>query len=411
MKLIIMVAAMFGALATSAQTAADFTLVPAAAITLSPGQKITMAIEWVDGNGKMHTELNDPNPLWRINGHEVRDLQSDDGNFTFKSLEMRSGVYTAPVAAPKKNPVMVTVEFHPSNVPGETAIVILQCVVTIADAYKVEGDIDMNASLTGMDIRMHIEDHVRYTVLNNGTAMLEPVNGRGTLHVKIVNGIMVQKDGALGKYTAPMEYDIPVLISIDDPGGDRSSSATVYVTTFSSPTNDETYEISSGSAATPFKENFINSVLKVIFMKDAGTAAHENQQNARDNMAWAERMQALRNKPQSEWTEQDKKDYAQMQALKQKLGSSTNSQNPFSNIPIDDKGSTVGNNNGKLTTYGAQNTKHQVPASAMGDGMGTMNFHCTFNPQASTVLELSKEDSDMAGVQHAKIHLVVKKEK
>jgi hypothetical protein len=355
----------------------------------------------------MHTDLNDPNPLWNINGHDLMHLQSDDGNFKFNSLEMRSGVYTAPAAAPKKNPVMVTVKFHLNNFSGETVMVILQCAVTIADAYKVEGDIDMNASLTGMNIRMHIDDQVRYTVLNNGTAMLEPVNGKGTLHVKIVNGIMVQKDGALGKYTAPMEYDIPVLISIDHPGS-QGSPATIYLTTFSSPSNDETYEISSGSAATPFKENFINSVLKVIFMKDAKSAAHENQQNARDNIAWAERMQALRNKPQSQWTEQDKKDYAQLQALQQKMGAY---QSSFSNIPVDNQGSTVGNNNGKLTQQGAQNARNQVPASAMGNGMGTMNFPCTFNPQASTVLELNKEGSDMAGVQHAKIHLVVKKEK
>lgn len=412
MKLnIILVCLLIAAINAKSQTAADYVLVPGAAITVSPGQKINMAIQWVDSLGNIQTQLNDPNPVWKVNGHEVLHLQSDDGSFTFNSLEMRSGTYTAPAAAPKKNPVIVTVSFHPTNKPGETEIVMLQCAITIADAYKIQGDIDLNSSTTGMDIRMHIDDQVRYTLLNNGAAMLEPVNGKGTLHVKIVDKIMVQKDGALGKYVSPLEYDIPVLISIDHAGGSQSSPATFYFSTFSSPNNDEMYELTSGTAATPFKENFINSVLKVVFMKDAAAAAHENQKSGEETKAWAERMQTLRNKPQSQWTEQDKKDFAQLQALQQKLGSSANSQNHFSNVPVDDKGNTVGNNNGKLTTYGVQNTTHQVPASAMGNGMGAMNFKCTFNPQSSTVLELNKEDSDMAGVQHGKIHLEVKKNK
>jgi len=262
-----------------------------------------------------------------------------------------------------------------------------------------------------MDVHVHIDDHVRYTLLNNGTAMLEPVNGKGTLHMKVEKGIMFQKDGAIGNYKTPMEYNIPVLISIDQPNGDKTSPATFYVNSFSSPDNNETYIVSAGAAVETLKQNFINGTLYTVFFKDVAAAIHEKQANGQENIAWAERMQALRNKPQSQWTEQDKKDFAEMLALKQKLGASTNTQNPFSNIPIDDKGSTVGSNNGQLTASGVQNARHQVPVSAMGNGAGNFNFHCTFNPQASTVLEIDKEDSDMAGVQHAKIHLVVKKEK
>jgi hypothetical protein len=406
--LIILIAFIVGAIPTFGQTAADYLLKPGYAITVSPGQKVAMAVVFVDSTGTMHDGIDDPSPVWNINGHDLLHLQSDDGNFKANGLDLQSGTYTAPATMPKNNPVMVSVRFHASTKPGSTEMVTMQCAVTVADAYKIEGDIDMDASVTGMNISMHIDDQVRYTILNNGAAMLEPVNGKGSLHVKIVNKIMVQKDGAFGTYKSPMEYDIPVLISIDHADGGKSSPATMYFKTFSSPNNDETYQLTSGTASTPFKENFINSVLMVVFMKDARNAVNENRETGHDNVAWAERMQALRNKPQSEWTEQDKKDFAQLQALKQKMGANPNS---FSNIPVDDKGNTVDNNNGKLTSQGVTKEQHQVPASATGNGMGMMNFHCTFNPQASTVLEINKEDSDMAGMQHAKIHLTVKKER
>jgi hypothetical protein len=412
MKVIITFVILLCGVVAFAQTADDYKLLPGPAITLSPGQQQTFIIQWVDSNLMVHSGTVDQGLVWTVNGRGAAELQSSDGNIKFANgVDLQQCIYTAPASMPKQNPITLNVRFHTKGAREGTEIVILQCAITIADAYKIQGDISLNSSMTGMDISMHIDDQVRYTILSNGAATLEPVNGKGTLHVKIADKIMVRKDGALGKYVSPIEYDIPVLISIDHANGNQSSPATFYISTFSSPNNDETYELTSGTAATPYKQNFINSVLKVIFMKDAMSAAHQNQQTAQDNIAWAERMQALRNKPQSEWTEQDKKDIAQMQALQQKLGASTNTQNPFSNVPVDDKGNTVGDNNGKLTTSGVQNTTHQVPASAMGNGMATMNFKCTFNPQASTVLELNKEDSDMAGVQHAKIHLMVKKEK
>lgn len=405
MKLIITFVILLCSIFASAQTVDDYSLLPGAATTLSPGQKISITIQRTE-KGITRLGAMDPSPVWTINGHDLLHLQNSDGNINFKDADFSNAIYTAPATMPKTNPAMVVVKFHPTGLPEDKSIVILQCAITIADAYKIEGDISLNSSLTGMDIRLHIDDQVRYTVLANGAGILEPVNGKGSLHVKVVNDIMVQKDGAFGKYTSPMEYDIPVLISIDHPSGSQSSPATFYLKTFSSPDNDETYTLSSGSASTPFKENFINSVMMAIFMEDAKTAVHENRQNAQDNIAWAQRMQALRSKPQSEWTEQDKKDIAQMQALQQKLGSSANTQNPFSNAALD--GGTVGNNSGKLT---AQNTRHQAPASTMGNGAGALNISCTFNPQSSTVLQLNKEGSDMAGVQHAKIHLTVKKEK
>jgi len=126
---------LFGAFASFAQSAENYALLPGYTATLSPGQKMELSIQWTDPHGKNNIGGADLNPLWQVNGHSLAQLESSDGDIS-NSLIMAKIVYTAPATVPKKNPVIVTVTFHPTGKIDEKAIVILQCAITIADAYK-----------------------------------------------------------------------------------------------------------------------------------------------------------------------------------------------------------------------------------------------------------------------------------
>ncbi|MGH2563257.1 MAG: hypothetical protein ACRDE5_02010, partial [Ginsengibacter sp.] len=343
-----------------------------------------------------HMGTIDNSDVWTINGHDLNHLTSSDGTLkTASPLNFSEMNYTAPSALPAKNPVTITVRFHPDPLGKE--IVILQCAVTIVDAYKVSGDVILTSDLTGMDMKLHIEDFVRYTVLNNGAAILEPLNGKGTLRVKVEKDIMLNKNGGLGKYISPMEFDMPVLISIDKQGS-KTGAATFYFKSFSSPDNDETYLMTSGAASQQVKQNYVNHTVFNVFFKDIQKAMTENISNGQATIEWANRMKAIQNKPRDQLTEQDKKDIAQLRALQQKTGK----ENPFGNVPIGD-GMKVGGN------YSTADLNRQAPAMAVGNGAGELNVPCTFNPVAKTVLEVNKEGSDPGNVNHVIIHIKIEK--
>ncbi|MBS1919288.1 MAG: hypothetical protein JST17_03440 [Bacteroidetes bacterium] len=384
----------------TAQETEDYQLVPGATATVNKGASFNLSIIRIDKNA--HLQLGDlqNSEVWTINGHDLLHLTATDGKLKTDGLNFSKATYTAPTTIPEKNPVIIQVRF-PTK-PGGKEVTILQCAVTITDAYKISGDIILTSSITGMDIKLHIEEYVNYTPLSNGAAMLDPVNGKGTLHVKVENGIMVNKNGALGKYQSPMEFDMPVLISIDKQG-DKPGPATFYFKSFSSPDNNETYLLTSGSASQKITQNYINQTVLNVFNQEAFTAAKQNISSGYQTIDWANRMKAIQNKKPNQLTAQDKKDIAQMQALKQKMGNNGQSNNPFANVSLLDS-EKVG------TNYQNGNLNRTTPVMAVGNGAGELNISCHFNPSATTVLELNKEGDDLGNVNHVSIKIKIEKE-
>ncbi len=374
---------------SKAQTANDYVLIPGNTIILRVNTKMNFAIKWIDNPGSLHEGTADitQTPEWMLNGNSENE-NSNDGNLK-NDLNSEKAVYTAPAKVPAKNPVAVSVRFHPSE--SDKSIVTLICNVTIVDAqYKVtfEGEI---TGPEGMHYKLSGESYTNLKPFADGTFGLMPAdNSRAML-------MTVSDAGIPGKMwlVSPKNYYVPFVMNVGNISNATSVPAKISIESLS-PT--EMY------SSKPLPENFkfagagiqklynsMTSMFSGIFYPVAVKAGFENGQQSADDMAFIQRLKQHENDPNYLKTAQGKSDLSQMQKMMQNQGRGNLYRSNMATEP------------GNITSYnkafvqGMQATQTDPAAYSNGNTNtpevlgGMFHFDGTFNSKNSTAMEITKQ--------------------
>lgn len=201
-------------LMAQAQRPSDYFLIPDSKnkITLETNGELNLSLNYVDSTGAIHKADLQKIPFeWKVNGQAINNLQAEDGSLTL--LEHNKAIYTAPFLTPAKNPVDISVMLigltNKTNRTLHTKVYIKESV------YKITMDAAQTLPAAGQDIELHGECKTILRANPDGTYFLEPLDNTRNIQIKVMKGIVADKEGSSQILTAPFSYTIPFLFSID----------------------------------------------------------------------------------------------------------------------------------------------------------------------------------------------------
>ncbi len=334
-----------------AQDNGGYVLFPGPAKTLAPGQKLTLYLERVNTDGSFAGAPGIEVIKWTINGHAKQIAKTPAEGDLSIDLTLSKATYTAPAAAPDKNPVAIAVT---ARAPGESkATMILICNVTILNAdYKVTAEFEATGP-QGIHYKYKGESYTDLKGLADGTYMLAPVDKTQQMDLTIEDAAMTSHSTFVG----PKEYKIPFLFTIDkmNPKQLAPTHATILFNTICPQKGKVewifhgdadvryTCDIDNGSityspgttqvipslAGNPFAMNGATNL--DIFQYFGPTQVIQNAStniaNSSDLIEFSKRMMAHQNDPAYFKTAQGKADLQRMQAMQKQLGNNSGPKN------------------------------------------------------------------------------------
>ena len=383
-------------LRVQAQSAQDYTLSAGSNLTLPIGGSVSLNI-------LKFTKAGDPapandigigatNPVWLLNG-QTGGTNSGEGEL-HTDLTFLKSTYTAPMQVPVRNPVAVSVTFHPND--GSNSVVTLVCNITVVDAaYKVT----LNGELTGPHGLHFLLSGVSYTNLKSfadGTASLMPVDGTKNMRIK------VSFAGVPGKMVLvnPMQYDIPFVISVGNFRATGTAPAKISIESLSPVSGGsflaENYMTPVGIRPFP---GYITQIFNSYFYKNAVSTALENGDKASADRSFVERLKSHQNDPAYLHSAQGKADLQAMQKLMQQQGVGTM-------YTSGEKRPVNATDYSTAFVKGIQGTQQDPSAYAAPPGMNTpsvmggfLHFEGTFNHNSAAALTVSEETTPAAGLK------------
>ncbi len=383
-------------LGAQAQSAQDYSLSAGSNLTLPIGGSATLNILKFSAAGDPAPAndlgLGATNPVWMLNG-QTGGTNSGEGEL-HTDLTFLKSTYTAPMQVPARNPVAVSVTFHPSD--GSNSVVTLVCNITIVDAaYKVT----LNGELTGPKGLHFLLSGVSYTNLKSfadGTASLMPVDGTKNMQIK------VSFAGVPGKMVLvnPMQYDIPFVISVGNLKATGTAPAKISIEALS-PVSGGVYQAEyymTPGGIKPFP-GYITHIFTSYFYKNTVSTDLDNADKASADRSFVERLKSHQNDPAYLHSAQGKADLQAMQKLMQQQGVGT-------------MYASGGNRPANASDYsaafvkGIQGTQQDPSAYATPPGMNTpsvmgglLHFEGTFNQHSGSALSVSEETTPAAGLK------------
>lgn len=440
-------------LTVQAQGNDGYTLLPGSAKTLPPGGQMTLYVKYITADGTPTDPIANDVVSWNVNGHAVNALAPTDGDLS-TDLTLTKATYTAPAAAPEKNPIAISVTLKSRTGKGQ---IILVCNVTVLKAqYKISMDAENTISSAGKDIKLHGECYANLKALPDGTFMLEPVDKTRNMNVTVEKGEMVNADGASGRLITPLQYTFPFLFSIGKMAkGASTAPATVYLNTtspqkgivnwlYTTPkgTVNITVDIDKGTMTTsppgqtvqliPEGTNNMYALdgvtnLNLLFDLMGGNPnlaiqnANQNIANSQDQMAFAKRMQAHMNDPNYFKTAQGKADLQRMQSMNQQIGGNiVNSSSTTKNIDADIAQKAKNDPNyvgsaqfqsdigkSKLSSIADKGIYQKDAMAQVAPGTATTRIEGSFNAKSGTAFTGNLESS--VGPMNTSIKITVEK--
>jgi hypothetical protein len=387
-----------------AQSVYDYVLTPISA-TLQPGETLTLHIKKFDSTGDLPKTANDLNigsegtPLWNLNG----STNSSPSNGVLRpDLTFLTATYTAPAAAPAKNPVAVSVQFHPPGNP-KSAVTLVTNIRIVSTKYKVT----LHAEIAGPKGLHYLVDGVSYRDLHSyadGTCALVSYDGSKNMH------LTVSAAGVPGKMwlVNPLEYDIPLVINT---GNISKGPAAAKVSIESlSPTHmggysAENYQTPAGIMGFPGN---ISHNFQSVFYEIAVSSAKETGSQARADLSFINRLKAHKGDASYFKTSQGRSDMQQMQKYMEAHGQGdlfSHMQQPSSK-PSAYSEAFVKGMQGTQTHPGAKGTPAAMSTPTVINGI--LHLPGTFNPKSKTPLRILEEASPGGGLEG---NLVLKVEK
>lgn len=336
----------------SAQGNDGYFLIPGPQVTLPPGGQVTMYVKYAQPDGTPLDISDDDIVEWNVNGHALNALAPADGKMLFGDLILSKATYVAPSGVPEKNPIAISIKLKSRTGKGVT---ILVCNVTILKAqYKITMDAESTNEQAGGDIKLHGECYANLRALNDGTFMLEPVDKTRNMNVTVTKAFTINADGVVCRLITPLQYVFPFLFTIGKMDKNASGGHAVFylnttapqsgivkwITTSSDGSVTNITDIDKGTITyiSPIGEQTIQPIpggmmyamdnmtnLNVLtgLMVDPQLImqnVNQNITNAKDKMAFAQRLQAHENDPAYFKTAQGKADLQRAQASYQQLG-------------------------------------------------------------------------------------------
>ncbi|MDE3213392.1 MAG: hypothetical protein KGM98_09165 [Bacteroidota bacterium] len=388
----------------SSQSVPEYVLVPASA-TLQPGESVKLQVKKLDSATNLPLGPNDLNigsettPYWYLNGSV--SAPPTDGKLA-PDLSFLNAKYIAPGTAPRKNPVAVSVQFHPPDNPK--SLLTLVCNIRIVTAsYKVT----LHGEITGPKGIHFLVNGVSYRNLHSyadGTYALLSYDGSKNMH------LTVSAAGVPGKMwlVSPLEYDIPVVINI---GNIKKGPAPAKVSIESfSPTQmggytAEDYWTPGGIMNFP---GYISHTFTPVFYQIAVNSAKETKNQAVADMGFLQRLKAHEGDAAYLRSAQGRADLQKMQQYMEAHGRGdlfSHMQHPSS------KPSAYS----EAFVKGMQGTQTHPGSYGPPPGMNTPNvmnglLHLpgTFNPKSGNSMTIFEEASPGGGLQGT---LIVKVQK
>ncbi len=375
---------------TKANSLESYFLNVSGAYTLSVNQPLIIQLKQLqvtNDNSMISTDnpatsMSSSQPEWKLNGETKADptlgTLSPDISFT-------KATFTAPSTVPTRNPIAVSVSFHPDENSKE--IYTLVCNITIVDAqYKISMDGELSSGTNQMHIQLTGVSYASLQHYADGTYALKPADGSNSMDITVL-------DDKLPGFTfvGPLKYKIPYVINLGNLSKTSSVPAKISIVTFS-PTDTKTgkpipeqYIIPGvGKKELP---NSINEMFSGAFVDIFLKTTKENGEQSAANMAFIERLRDHENDPGYLKTQQGKSDMAQMQKFMQEQG--------YGDVYSKTKQAPAKTSDySKTFVQGMKNTQNNPSPVSTAPGVygGSYHFDGTFNNKSSTCLEIRQEN-------------------